>query len=247
MNYLKHLAPSAAALGIFGLSATSALAMQVDVLIDKVSQHMIVKVDGLTQYDWLVSTGAPGYDTPSGNFRIFRMEAEHFSKEWDDAPMPHSMFFTGWGHALHGSFHVKSLGRAASHGCVRLHPENAAILFSLVQKAGFKNSNVTVRGQTGFFQAPEPQLTTNDTFKLPQRPHGVALASLAPASTTENRPFWWQQPQPQAAETKAAPPKKVKLSKKEKAAKVKLAKKGKKGKQPEAPNFFEWLKQQQDS
>ena len=133
-----------AALGFMGLSAAAALAMQVDVVVDKVSQHMIVKVDGVQQYDWLISTGAPGYDTPSGNFRVFRMEAEHFSKEWDDAPMPHSMFFTGWGHALHGSYHVKSLGRAVSHGCVRLHPDNAEKLFALVQKYGLSRSRVIV-------------------------------------------------------------------------------------------------------
>jgi predicted CopG family antitoxin len=77
------------------------------------------------------------------------MEAEHFSKEWDDAPMPNSIFFTGEGHAIHGSFHVNSLGRKASHGCVRLAPENAAILFGLVQEAGLGNSRVTIKG--GFF------------------------------------------------------------------------------------------------
>ena len=70
------------------------------------------------------------------------MEAEHFSKEWDDAPMPHSIFFTDRGHAIHGSFYVKSLGRRASHGCVRLAPENAAKLFSLVSSAGMGNTKV---------------------------------------------------------------------------------------------------------
>ena len=88
---------------------------------------MTVKVDGETEYVWPVSTGARGYETPSGKYRPFRMEKDHFSKEWDDAPMPNSIFFTGQGHAIHGSFHVKSLGRRASHGCVRLAPDNAAI------------------------------------------------------------------------------------------------------------------------
>jgi len=63
--------------------------------------------------------------------------------------MPNSIFFTGQNHAIHGSMYVKSLGRRASHGCVRLAPDNAAILYSLVQKAGMQNTTVVLRG--GFF------------------------------------------------------------------------------------------------
>lgn len=119
------------------------------VTINKVSQKMTVELDGDTLYKWPVSTGAPGYETPSGTYRPFRLEREHFSKEWDDAPMPYSIFFTGRGHAVHGSYHIKSLGRRASHGCVRLHPDNAAKLFALVQKTGTSNTRVVVKG--GFF------------------------------------------------------------------------------------------------
>jgi lipoprotein-anchoring transpeptidase ErfK/SrfK len=116
------------------------------ITINKASQKMTVELDGDTEYRWPVSTGAKGFDTPSGNFRPFRMEKEHFSKEWDDAPMPHSIFFTGRGHAVHGSYHVKSLGRRASHGCVRLHPDNAAKLFAMVGRVGMSNTRVIVRG-----------------------------------------------------------------------------------------------------
>ena len=119
------------------------------ITISKPSQTMTVTLDGDTEYRWPVSTGASGYDTPSGNFRPFRMEKEHFSKEWDDAPMPNSIFFTGGGHAVHGSYHVKSLGRRASHGCVRLEPSNAAKLFALVGEVGMSNTRVIVKG--GFF------------------------------------------------------------------------------------------------
>jgi L,D-transpeptidase catalytic domain len=132
-----------------GLSTAAMAAASVDITINKVSQKMTVTVDGQRKYVWPVSTGAAGYDTPSGTFKPFRMEKEHFSKEWDDAPMPYSMFFTGDGHAIHGSYHVKSLGRRASHGCVRLAPQNAALLFGLVQQAGMKNTRITLRG--GFF------------------------------------------------------------------------------------------------
>lgn len=123
------------------------------ITINKVSQKMTVALDGDTLHRWPVSTGARGYETPSGNFRPFRMEKEHYSKEWDDAPMPHSIFFTTRGHAVHGSYHTKSLGRRASHGCVRLHPDNAAKLFALVRTTGMSNTRVIVKG--GFFSGGE--------------------------------------------------------------------------------------------
>jgi len=116
------------------------------ITINKASQKMTVMVGGRRTYTWLVSTGAAGYSTPSGSFRPFRMERDHFSKEWDDAPMPHSIFFTGEGHAIHGSPYVKRLGTRASHGCVRLAPQNAETLYELVQKTGLQNTRVIVRG-----------------------------------------------------------------------------------------------------
>jgi len=135
-------------MGFLALS-NAAFATNVLITINKVSQKMTVKVDGETEYVWPVSTGVRGRETPSGKYRPFRMEKDHFSKEWDDAPMPNSIFFTGQGHAIHGSMYVKSLGRRSSHGCVRLAPDNAAILYSLVQKAGMQNTTVVLRG--GFF------------------------------------------------------------------------------------------------
>jgi lipoprotein-anchoring transpeptidase ErfK/SrfK len=147
----KTLAAAALALA---LSAGVAAASKVVVSISKVNQKMSVKVDGETKYVWLVSTGAGKYATPSGKFRPFRLEKEHFSKEWDDAPMPNSIFFTGQGHAVHGSFHTKRLGTAASHGCIRLAPANAAILFALVSKNGLSNTTIEVKGGFSFFSEP---------------------------------------------------------------------------------------------
>ena len=71
-----------------------------------------------------------------------------YSKEWDNAPMPHSVFFRKDGYAIHGSHEVKSLGRPASHGCVRISPENAATLYALVKKIGLKNTEVVLSGVT---------------------------------------------------------------------------------------------------
>ncbi|MBM3519178.1 MAG: L,D-transpeptidase [Alphaproteobacteria bacterium] len=144
------------------LAAGAAQASKVVISINKVKQQMTVNVDGETEHVWPVSTGARGYDTPSGTYRPFRMEKEHFSKEWDDAPMPNSIFFTGRGHAIHGSFYVKSLGRRASHGCVRLAPKNAEKLFAIVQKAGMKNATVVIKGgifDGGFYAADAPGVT----------------------------------------------------------------------------------------
>jgi hypothetical protein len=112
--------------------------------IDKSTQHMTVSVDGAPLYDWPVSTGMRGRETPAGSFKPFRMEAEHYSKEWDDAPMPHSIFFTQVGHAIHGSAH--RLGRPASHGCVRISTADAATLYALVQEQGLPNTRVVITG-----------------------------------------------------------------------------------------------------
>jgi L,D-transpeptidase-like protein len=132
--------------GIFSVSAADAAVL---VTIDKSIQQMTVEVDGKPLYQWPVSTGKAGnYDTPSGKFKAFRMERDHFSKEWDDAPMPFSIFFTQKGHAIHGSNETKRLGTPASHGCVRLLPANAGKLFALVEKEGVLNTTVVLTGVT---------------------------------------------------------------------------------------------------
>jgi hypothetical protein len=116
------------------------------ITIDKARQRMIVSRDDVPLYDWPVSTGQRGYDTPAGVYKPFRMEKDHFSREWDDAPMPYSIFFTMDGHAIHGSYEVKKLGRPASHGCVRLSPQNAAILWKLVREEKMANTRVVLTG-----------------------------------------------------------------------------------------------------
>src|SRR5450759_1253897 len=113
--------------------------------IDKSTQRMTVTVGGEQLYDWPVSTGGRGYDTPSGTFKPFRMEIDHYSEEWDNAPMPYSIFFTQEGHAIHGTNH-SSLGRPASHGCVRLSVKNAATLWGLVKREKMANTNVVLSG-----------------------------------------------------------------------------------------------------
>ena len=115
---------------------------------------MTVSVDGATRWTWPVSTGRRGHATPAGSFQAFRMEEDHYSKEWDDAPMPHSIFFTKRGHAIHGSFDTRRLGSPASAGCVRLHPDNAKQLFALVKQQGVLNTAVVIAGEEPRVSAP---------------------------------------------------------------------------------------------
>jgi lipoprotein-anchoring transpeptidase ErfK/SrfK len=131
--------------------------------IDKSSQRMSVAVDGATRYVWAVSTGRAGYGTPSGTFRPQRLARTWFSKKYYNSPMPHSIFFHG-GFAIHGSYEIRRLGGPASHGCVRLHPGNAATLFHLVQREGTGATRIVVSGANAApryraprYYAPEPQ------------------------------------------------------------------------------------------
>jgi hypothetical protein len=128
------------------LTHSSPAAASVLVTINKATQRMTIAVDGAARYSWPVSTGTKGYATPSGNFRPFRLEKEHYSREWDDAPMPHSIFFTAGGHAIHGTTATRRLGSPASHGCVRLAPAHAAKLFALVQSAGLGSTKIVITG-----------------------------------------------------------------------------------------------------
>jgi hypothetical protein len=116
--------------------------------IDKASQKMTVSLDGVQQYEWPVSTGVRGYTTPSGTYNARSMNKIWYSRQWDNAPMPHAVFFTRDGHAIHGTLEVKRLGKPASHGCVRLSPKNAATLYALVEKTGLKNTQVVLAGST---------------------------------------------------------------------------------------------------
>jgi hypothetical protein len=75
------------------------------------------------------------------------MEKDHYSREWDDAPMPNSILFTKIGHAIHGTFEVRNLGRPASHGCVRLSTQNAATLYALVKEEGVFHTRVRLIGE----------------------------------------------------------------------------------------------------
>jgi lipoprotein-anchoring transpeptidase ErfK/SrfK len=115
------------------------------VQINKLSQRMTVSVDGRSAYVWPVSTGRGGFGTPAGRFRPQWLARRWFSTKYYGSPMPHSIFFHK-GYAIHGTNYISRLGGPASHGCVRLHPANAATLFALVQRAGLSNTSIVISG-----------------------------------------------------------------------------------------------------
>lgn len=131
----------------FSLSATLSAQARVVINVDKSQQRMTVVVDGVARYAWDVSTGRASFGTPSGVYTPQRLERSWFSRKYYDAPMPYSIFFHR-GYAIHGSYEISRLGGPASHGCIRLHPRHAAILFALVRSAGPSATTIVVSGET---------------------------------------------------------------------------------------------------
>jgi lipoprotein-anchoring transpeptidase ErfK/SrfK len=89
--------------------------------VDKSAQRMTVVQNGEALYSWPVSTGRTGYATPSGSYTTFRMEAEHYSKEWDDAPMPHSYFSPRWATPFTARTTLRGLDRPPAMGACEFH------------------------------------------------------------------------------------------------------------------------------
>ncbi|MEX6504934.1 L,D-transpeptidase [Jiella sp. M17.18] len=112
--------------------------------VDLSSQTLTVIEDGEVMYRWPVSTARQGYVTPTGSWHPKRLYRMWYSHKYEMSPMPYSVFFLG-GYAIHGTGEIRHLGRPASHGCVRLHPANARIFYSLVKQAGLENTRVIVQ------------------------------------------------------------------------------------------------------
>ncbi|RMD92206.1 MAG: L,D-transpeptidase [Alphaproteobacteria bacterium] len=92
---------------------------------------------------WPVSTARRGKVTPQGRFSPDFLSRHHRSSRYHNAPMPYSVFFYKH-YAIHGTDQVSRLGRPASAGCIRLHPDNAAVLFSLVRREGKAHTLVEI-------------------------------------------------------------------------------------------------------
>jgi hypothetical protein len=187
--------------------ASPALA-DIQITVDKSAQTLTVARDGQVLHKWPVSTGRVGRFTPAGSYQAFRMEKDHFSREFDDAPMPHSIFFTKRGHAIHGSFETRKLGRPASGGCVRLAPENAKVLFDLVKAEGVLKTKVSVTGDERIALARADRQLTQGGARAAERGAGlppqyaprdedVREREAPPREAHERQYGYYRQPPPQ--------------------------------------------------
>jgi lipoprotein-anchoring transpeptidase ErfK/SrfK len=146
-RFINIAAVAATGLGLLmaagNAPAQASVSNEVVARISISEQKMQVSVGGRQTYEWKVSTAGRGYVTPTGSWKPYRMHEMWYSKKYDNAPMPHSVFFTG-GYAVHATPHVKNLGRPASHGCIRLHPANAEAFYTLVKTFGQQNTRIVI-------------------------------------------------------------------------------------------------------
>lgn len=135
---------TAAIAALFALSLPAAA--QADRIVARVSiatQTMHVYHDGRLVHEWPVSTARAGKVTPTGQWTAQFLSRNHRSRRYDNAPMPFAIFYSGH-YAIHGTDQIARLGRPASAGCVRLHPDNARVLFEMVRAEGTENMRVIV-------------------------------------------------------------------------------------------------------
>jgi lipoprotein-anchoring transpeptidase ErfK/SrfK len=183
LSLISPIAAVIAATFLFGQTAHAELLIEVD----KSTQRMIVTLNGDQLYDWPVSTGAASYGTPSGTFKPFRMEIDHHSDEYDNAPMPYSIFFTQTGVAMHGTYEQYSLGHAVSHGCVRLSVKNAATLWKLVKSEKMANTTVVLNEATS--NSTRPTLAVSQPmFLTPDKPAENSSLPLQYRRVYDDRP-----------------------------------------------------------
>lgn len=123
---------------------TFATAGTVVAKVDVSEQVMNVYSNGQLAYTWSVSTARQGKHTPRGSYSANFLSRHHKSSLYNNAPMPHSIFFRG-NYAIHGTNQISKLGRPASAGCIRLHPDHAAVLFQMTRNVGLNNMKIVVQ------------------------------------------------------------------------------------------------------
>ena len=171
---MRHLRVATLALASVLLSSSLAQALvRIDINLNDQSMH-VTAADG-EDYVWPISSGRRGFPTPTGNYRPQYMTPLAISYKYHNTPMPHSIFFRG-GYAIHATAAVGSLGRPASHGCVRLAPENAARLYQLVQAEGAA-IHILGNADAGMMLASEPRHLKRHMAALAYAPrhHGRSL------------------------------------------------------------------------
>jgi len=156
---MRFVSGPLAAVAVFGFAASAEARVQIHVDLGAQTMH-VASSEG--DYDWPVSTGRAGFRTPTGAYRPQRMYEMVHSAKYDNAPMPHAIFFTG-GYAIHATSATGALGRPASHGCVRLAPENAAMLYDLVKHEG---ASIVISGAA---PGPDPVAAARERHRGGQR------------------------------------------------------------------------------
>lgn len=121
----------------------TALSANLVARINLSSQTMVVTQNGVVKHRWQVSTGRKDYGTPTGSWSAKWASRNHRSRKYNNAPMPYAIFFKG-GYAVHATYETRRLGRPASHGCVRLHPSNAATFYQLANRSGLSNTKIVI-------------------------------------------------------------------------------------------------------
>jgi L,D-transpeptidase catalytic domain len=114
--------------------------------INLTTQRMTVVAHGKPLHTWAISSGARGFETPTGNFKPQWQSKLWHSRTYDNAPMPHAVFFSG-GVAVHATNSIGRLGSPASHGCIRLSPANAEKFYALVGRHGNVHTKISVTGR----------------------------------------------------------------------------------------------------
>jgi hypothetical protein len=176
--------------------AASNAEAKLDLYIDKSSQQMSVVQNGYLLYVWPVSTGRDRFTTPSGIYAPERLERSWFSKAYYNAPMPYAIFFHN-GYAIHGSYDIERLGGPASHGCIRLHPQNAAMLFTMVEREGPDNTSIVIGGD-GPPNPQPPRYRDADEFRSAYSGDGgIARGSYPPSPRVA--PYPQMSPYPQTS------------------------------------------------
>lgn len=116
---------------------------RVKAIVDLSDQTMTVYVGDRVEHVFKVSTGRGANWTPTGEWSAKWLSPKHRSRKYNNAPMPWAVFFHR-GYAVHGTTDVKRLGRPASHGCIRLHPDNAKLFYALVKTKGKENTLISI-------------------------------------------------------------------------------------------------------
>ena len=96
------------------------------VVVNLATQRLAMFRGGMPIGASTVSSGKAGHETPTGVFTILQKNAKHFSKTYNNAPMPNMQRLTWKGIALHAG---NLPGYPASHGCVRLPLQFSKLLF----------------------------------------------------------------------------------------------------------------------